>query len=252
VIAYKNHKTSGEKKMDNSVYVALSKQVATERQLDMLAHNLANASTVGYKSGSMMFSEYLLKDANGKTSYAMDYGTGRNTSQGALQSTGNPLDLAIHGKGYFAVQTPQGERYTRAGNFTISATGELSTLDGFPVLDDSGQPITFEPSDEKITVFANGKLEVDGDERATIGIYEFANERSLKYVSGNLYASEDNATVVEEPKVTQGMLEQSNVQPILEITKLINTQRSFISSSKFISDMYEMQENALRTLGKDG
>jgi flagellar basal-body rod protein FlgF len=245
-------KTSGEKKMDNSIYVALSKQVATERQLDMLAHNLANASTVGYKSGSMMFSEYMMKDANGETSYAMDYGTGRSNAQGALQSTGNPLDLAIQGKGYFAVQTPQGERYTRAGNFTINAVGELSTMDGHQVLDDSGQPITFEPDDEKISVFANGKLEVDGDERATIGVYEFANEKNLKYVSGNLFSSDENATVVEEPKVTQGMLEQSNVQPILEITKLINTQRSFTSSAKFISDMYELQENAIRTMGKDG
>lgn len=238
--------------MDNSIYVALSKQVATERQLDMLAHNLANAATTGYKSGSMLFSEYLLKDANGKTSYAMDYGTGRNTAQGALESTGNPLDLAIQGKGYFAVQTPQGERYTRAGNFTISATGELTTMDGYAVLDDAGQPITFEPDDEQIVVFQNGKLEVDGDERATIGVYEFANEKNMKYVSGNLYSSDDNATVIEEPKVTQGMLEQSNVQPILEITKLINTQRNFISSSKFISDMYELQENAIRTMGKDG
>lgn len=237
--------------MDNSIYVALSKQVATERQLNMLANNMANSSTAGYKAGSMMFSEFLVKDAHGKTAYALDHGVGRNNAQGALESTGNPLDLAVQGKGYFAIQTDQGERYTRAGNFTINAQGQLSTQSGHLVLDNSGQPMTFEPEDEKIIVFSNGKLEVDGEERGQVGVYEFENENSMKYVSDNLYSSPEQPTAMEEPKVAQGMLEQSNVQPILEITKLITVQRNFTSAAKFISDMYDLQENAVRTMAKE-
>ena len=238
--------------MDNSIYVTLSKQVATERQLDMIANNLANSSTTGYKAGSMLFSEYMMKDAhNTKTSYAMDYGTGRNTEQGPLESTGNPFDLAIQGKGYFAVQTPQGERYTRAGNFSINSNGDLTTMDGYQVLDNTGQPINFQPNDNKITVYANGKIEVDGNDRGTVGVYGFTNENSMKYVSGNLFSSTETPTPIEDTKITQGMLEQSNVQPILEITKLINTQRNFTNGAQFISDMYDMQDNALKTIGKD-
>lgn len=236
--------------MDNSVYVALSKQVATERQLSMLAHNLANASTTGYKAGSLMFSEYLVNDKHGKTSYTLDYGVERDTSQGALESTGNPLDVAIQGEGYFAVRTEQGERYTRAGNFTINPQGQLSTMDGHLVLDNAGQPIEFQEQDEKITFFTDGRMEVDGEERTTIGVYQFENESQLKYVSGNLYESDVAPVVAEDPRVAQGMIEQSNVKPILEITKLITTQRNFISSNKFISDMYEMQDNAIRTIGR--
>lgn len=237
--------------MDNSIYVALSKQVATERQLNMLAHNLANASTTGYKAGSMMFSEYLVNDGKNKTSYALDYGVGRDTSQGALESTGNPLDIAIQGKGYFAVRTPEGERYTRAGNFTINQQGQLATMNNDLVLDNTGQPIEFQEQDEKITFFTDGRMEVDGEERAIIGVYQFADEKNLKYVSGNLYSAEEAPVIAEEPRVAQGMLEQSNVQPIIEITKLITTQRNFISSSKFISDLYELQDNAIRTIGKE-
>ena len=236
--------------MDNSVYVALSKQVATERQLGMLAHNLANASTTGYKAGSIMFSEYLVNDGKGKTSYALDYGVGRDTSQGGLESTGNPLDIAIQGDGYFAVRTPEGERYTRAGNFTINQQGQLATMDNYLVLDNAGQPIEFQEQDETITFFTDGRMEVDGEERTTIGVYKFEDERQLKYVSGNLYESAEAPVVAEDPRVAQGMIEQSNVKPILEITKLITTQRSFTSSNKFISDMYDMQDNAIRTIGK--
>jgi flagellar basal-body rod protein FlgF len=238
--------------MDNSIYVALSKQKAAQRQIDFLANNVANANTVGYKANNVLFRQYLRDDGNGnKVAYTLDYGSKRDISQGPLESTGNPLDLAIQGKGYFAVQTPQGERYTRAGNFTLNEQGQLATLDGNLVLDNGGQPIEFEQQDEKITVFSDGRIEVDGNERAQVGVFEFTNEYALKNISGNLLESKEKPVAMENPKVAQGMLEQSNVKPVVEITNLINTQRSFTSGAKFVSDMYELQENAIRTISKD-
>ena len=161
--------------MDNSVYVALSKQTAADRQMALIANNIANANTPGFKSESSVFAQHLTKDASGSTAYVNDIGTLRDTSQGPLQTTGNPLDFAIQGDGFFAVQTPQGERYTRAGNFSVNGQGEMVNSDGYQVLDQGGAPITLPTGRQKKSSFtADGRMEVDGDERATIGVYNFA------------------------------------------------------------------------------
>ncbi len=235
--------------MDNSIYVALSKQVVTERQMGVIANNIANSSTAGYKSESVFFNQYLMNDASRKTAYVQDLSTFSNLAQGNLEKTNNPLDLAIMGEGYFAIQTPNGEAYTRAGNFTINEQGDLTTMDGLPVLDDAGQPITFQEDDEQITVFANGMLEVDGEERGTIGVYNFENPHSLKKGANNLLYSSEVPVINEYPKLAQGMIENSNVQPIVEMTKLIEVQRDYERTSKYINTLYELQENAIRTIG---
>lgn len=237
--------------MDNSIYVALSKQVGIERQMDLLANNLANSTTTGFKSSDMIFSQYLMKDAGGKTAYATDAGVGRNTQQGTLETTGNPLDAAIQGDGYFQIQTPQGMRYTRAGNFTINEQGQLATNTGDLVMDDAGQPIEFQIDDDKITIFENGKVEVDGEDRGNIGVYKFQKENELKNVGNNLYSSDENPVISEDAKLSQGMLENSNVSPILEITKLITAQRNFVGNSDFINAIYDLQNTAVQTIGRD-
>ena len=236
--------------MDNSIYVALSKQAGAERQMALIANNIANANTPGFKSEASVFAQHLQKDGTGKTAYVNDIGTIRDNSQGPLQTTGNPLDLAIEGDGFFAVKTPDGERYTRAGNFSINSQGELTNAEGYQVLDQAGQSITFQPEDRKIKVFADGRMEVDGDERATIGVYGFAKNSRPEKLSGSLYSSKDTATVVDEPKVAQGMLENSNVQPIIEMSKMISVQRDYERTAKFINEIYDMQGTAVQTFAK--
>jgi flagellar basal-body rod protein FlgF len=237
--------------MDNSIYVALSKQTVASRHMEVIANNIANSATSGYKAESMFFHQYLIDGANGKTNYVEDLSTFRDMSQGNLTRTGNPMDIAIQGDGMFAVSTPQGERYTRAGNFTINDQGELSTMDGYQVLDDAGQPIAFEDSDDKITFFANGKIEVDGEERGSVGVYNFNNPKTLKKESSNLFSSEEVPVLNEEPKVVQGMLEDSNVKPIVEMTNLIDVQRDFERTAKFIQTLYDLQENSIQKLAKE-
>lgn len=237
--------------MDNSIYVALSKQSVSARHMEVIANNIANSSTTGYKSENMFFHQYMIDGPNGKTNFVEDLSSYRDMSQGSLSETGNPMDLAIQGKGYFAIQTPQGERYTRAGNFTINDQGELCTMTGNQVLDDSGQPITFEDKDDKVTFYANGKIEVDGEERGSVGVYQFKNEKSLKKDSNNLFSSEEVPVLDEEPKIVQGMLEDSNVKPIVEMTNLIEIQRDFERSAKFINTLYELQQNSIQRIAKE-
>lgn len=235
--------------MDNSIYIALSKQSAAETQMAMIANNIANANTNGYKAEDVTFETFIHKAGKDKLSYAKQAGMYRDNSQGSLDQTGNPLDLAIQGDGYFAVQTPDGERYTRSGNFSINDQGELVNTDGYKVLDQAGQSIQFQPEDRKIKVYADGRLEVDGEERGNIGVYNL-NPASATKVGGNLYSSTEAATTVDEPRVAQGMLEGSNVKPVLEMTKMIDVQRDYDRTSKFISQIFELQESAIRTFGK--
>lgn len=237
--------------MDNSIYVALSKQTVAGRHMEVIANNIANASTAGYKGESMFFHQYMVDGPNGKTNFVEDLSTYRDMSQGNLQRTGNPMDIAIQGEGFFAITTPQGERYTRAGNFTINDQGELSTMDGYQVLDDANQPITFEDTDDKVTFYANGKIEVDGEERGAVGVYQFTSNKVLQKESGNLFSSTEVPVLNESPKIVQGMLEDSNVKPIVEMTNLIDVQRDFERSAKFITTLYDMQENAIRTVAKE-
>lgn len=237
--------------MDNSIYVALSKQTGAERQMDVIANNIANANTPGFKGQTALFSEYLRQDGKTKTSYANSAGNVRDDSQGSMQVTGNPLDLAIQGQGYFEVTSPSGQQlYTRAGNFSIDSQGNLINQDGYAVGDTGGQNIQFQPEDKQIKIYADGRIEVDGDERTTIGVFNIGSGSAIKEVSGGLFATSQGATNVDEPRVAQGMLENSNVQPISEMTKMIAVQRDFERTSNFINSMYDMQNNAIQTFSK--
>lgn len=238
--------------MDNSVYVALSKQVGMQRQLDVIANNIANANTTGFKAEEMLFEEYLVEDAkNRDTAYAYDVATIRNTEQGSMEPTGNQLDVAIQGKGFFGVQTDLGERYTRAGNFLIDTDGVLVTQDGDPVLNDAGAEIQFEEDDVQVMIFGDGRVEVDGEERDAIGIFQFENEQLLQPLQAGLYASTEPAIPNEgEGVMMQGFLEKSNVQPIVQMTNLMKLQRAYEGSAKFISGLYDMQEDAIRRIAR--
>lgn len=238
--------------MNNTIYVALSRQTGVERQLSVVANNLANSNTVGFHGDQLLFKSHLVPDAGGRsTAYVEDVATIRNTSQGRLEYTGNPLDLAVNGPGYFAVTGPTGNAYTRAGNFVIDSEGSLSTIDGYKVQDDGGGQIDFQEDDREIVIFGDGRIEVDGEERGQLGFYQFADEQKLKRIGGNLYG----ALVAPIPNegeglIAQGMIEKSNISPVTEITNLIQLQRAYTGTAKLINDMYELQDTAIRKLAQ--
>jgi flagellar basal-body rod protein FlgF len=174
--------------MQNALLIGLSRQVALSRELDVVANNIANMNTTGFKADGSLFEEYLnsaARAADTRVSFVQDRATWIDMSAGALERTGNALDVAINGDGFFAVQTQRGVRYTRNGSFQINPSGQLVTAQGDPVLGDGG-PITFQPTDRQISISPDGTISVrEGNskadsQRGKLRLVSFANPRQLQ------------------------------------------------------------------------
>lgn len=234
--------------MENTLYVALSRQLATNRQMDVIANNLANANTAGFKSEQMMFSEYLARPrGSGSVSFVQDLALARDLRDGDLERTGAPLDLAIRGKGWFVVDTKDGERYTRSGHFKLDAERRLVTASGDPVLG-AGGPIVFGRDDVDISINEDGTVRAGKDTRGKIRVVAFDNEHELRKAAGNLYRAEASPQEVAAPRVIQGMIEESNVQPIIQVTDMIKAVRSYQNSQRLIESEHDRQRAVIDKL----
>ena len=247
--------------MDNTSYVALSRQITLQRELDISANNLANMNTTGYK-----FEELLVSPQQGAPAYddpiktpanfAYDNGVGRDFSQGAMQQTGGTYDVAIQGDGaFFAVQTANGVRYTRDGAFTTGPDGTLETQDGDPVQGDGG-PIVIDPQKGAPVIGPDGTVSQDFQGRSEqvgkISVVRIGNLGSMFKDGKNLYGLQSG--VVPEPAtdatVRQGMLEASNVNPLTEVTHLIQINRAYTQLSNVIAQNLQLSNDAVSRLGK--
>ncbi len=223
----------------------LSKQTALFRQMDVVANNIANADTNGFKAEKMLFDDYLINDGNRKKmAFTQDISTYREDVQGGLKVTGGTLDIAISGKGYFTLQTPNGLRYSRAGALQIGADGSLVTANGYQVLDNGGQPIQFAPEDKNIVIGEGGNISVDGQEKSSLSVVEFANPQNLTQVGDAMFRADDAPLPAQSSRVLQGVLEKSNVEPIKEIVDMTKLSRSVNSTAKFIEVAYDLQRKA--------
>jgi len=241
--------------MQNAELIGLSQQTALQRNLDIIAHNLANMDTSAYKVERPLFHTYLasIRDVEGRHDNALmvnDYGMTRDMSEGALKETDNPFDLAIQGKGYFMVQTAGGERYTRNGHFALSAEGQLVTSDGDPVLDSNHAPITFAQDETDFKVARDGSISTSAGEKGKIGVVEFTNEGDLTREGGSLYQTAETPTPSETANLQQGMIEQSNVRPIVEMTTMIDVMRAYTSSAQMMKQADDLSEKAMTSLAK--
>lgn len=240
--------------MDNSIYVALSRQMTLFRDMGVTANNLANTTTTGYQSEKTMFTDYLVNAGNhNKVAFAQDIATYHDLRQGNMEVTGNTLDVAIEGDGYFVVETAAGERYTRAGNFQLDAEGTLVTAEGLPVLDDAGQRIQFEQDDGAVRIGENGAIFVRNivdntdQERGILGLVEFDNRQALKRMNSTLFESDEAPHLAEKSRILHGTLEKSNVQPVNELVRLTELSRSTGNTAKFIEVMYDLQRKSSST-----
>lgn len=241
--------------MANAEYVALSRQTGLFRQMSVLAQNVANANTSAYKREDSLFQTFLTNaGSNQKVAYTNDVATYRDTSEGVFKTTGRQLDVAIHGRGYFVVDTPLGKRYTRAGNFSIDDRGILVNANGYEVLGPSGAPIAFDPEDREFIISEYGVIETiregNEEERGQIGIVQFDNEQELERTGSNLYRSEIEPEITLDIRVVQGAVEESNVSGITEITNIIHVSRAVGSTSKFIVSIDELMRNAARKISE--
>lgn len=244
--------------MENSLLIGLSRQVALARELDVIANNMANVNTNGFKARSSRFEEFLDAEASAeafpwpdrKLSYVIDAGSPIDLSDGSAEPTGNPLDVAIRGLGFFTVETPMGERYTRNGAFQLDREGRLVTSDGFPVLGDGG-PIQLQPGDVDITVAADGTISTPNGERGRLALVGFDNPDRLSNIGANLFASDEEPQPVNgAAQVEQGFVERSNVQAVYEMTRMMEVSRAYTRIASTLSSLSDLQRNAIQTLGQ--
>ena len=236
--------------MDNTGYIALTRQSGLLKEMQLVANNIANVSTAGFRKEGLIFSEYVLPLENGDPSVSMAYGNVRVTyqNQGAITQTGNQFDLAIEGNAFFSVETPTGEKLTRAGNFSPNGDGELSTPEGYRLLDVGGAPIFIAPDSQKVSISADGTLSVDGDPVAQVGLFQPVSPRDLQHQSGVLFSTESGLEPAEGSSILQGFLEDSNVSPVVEIARMIEVQRSYELGQTLLDREDERIRNVLQTL----
>jgi len=239
--------------MEMLSYIALSRQMAVNRQMEVVANNLANMNTTAFRGENVLFEEYLSGAGTKaqKSSFVQDYGMLRDLREGEIKPTGNPFDLAISGAGFFTVETPAGNRYTRNGQLRLDEQGRLTSNEGFPILDDGGRPIVLNQADGTPSIAKDGTLATpQGGRVARIQLVTFANEHTMRKTEGSLYASDEEPQTDAPGKMLQGMIENSNVVPIIEMTRMIELSRSYQSSQKLIENDHERLRKAIDRLAK--
>jgi flagellar basal-body rod protein FlgF len=241
--------------MDLNSSIAASRLVAQERATDVTAANIANADTPGYKAERMVFSDWLsLQDgtnapSGGQTiAFTQDRASWRDTSSGPIRHTGNPLDLAISDAGWFTVSTARGPRLTRDGRFQLQADGSVANTEGDALLDTGGRPIKIASTDTKLTVAGDGTLSSENGQIAKIGIVQPQDTMRLVAEGGTLFRSDAPTTPVTTPKIVQGATEGSNVQAVVEVTRLIDDERQFQFIAQFVQAESDRQKDAVDKL----
>lgn len=237
--------------MDAATYTTLTRQTGLLRELQVLANNIANASTTGYRQEGLIFSEYVARAENAP-SVSMARASAHNISmaQGALTDTGGTFDFAIEGEGFFLVETGNGERLTRAGNFTTSAAGELVTLDGHRVLDSGGAPIFIPPDAADFRVAGDGTISADGRLLGQLGLVKPTNPLDLIREAGTLFRFEGDLEPAETGRILHRFLESANVDPILQVARMVEVQRAYELGQSFMDAENDRVREALRALSQ--
>ena len=241
--------------MENPTTIVLSRLVAQSRAQDVLANNIANADTPGFKAERTLFSDWLNRargvDAprgGAVQASVQDRATYRDAAAGPMQRTGNPFDLALSGPGFFTVQTANGPRLTRAGRFGPMPDGTIANGDGEPLLDNAGAPMKVAPGDTGVSVTADGIVTGQSGRIGRIGVVQPGDLNRMTAEGGRTMRADTATAPVPTPHVVQGMLEGSNVQPVLEMTRMMTTLREFQFASQFVQGESERQQSAIDKL----
>ncbi|HIF24665.1 MAG TPA: flagellar basal-body rod protein FlgF [Micavibrio sp.] len=244
--------------MENPIFIGLSRQVALRSQMDLIANNIANMSTPGYRAQNMVFTEYLalpdgkqneISEVERTISQVLDYGHYQDTAPGPMEFTGNPLNAGLAGPGYFGVQAPDGETaYSRNGIFQINANGELVTGQGLHVLDEGGGIITIPDEGGPITIGEDGSIANEDGVLGKLMVSEFENLQELEAFGDNLYKTDAAPQEAINTRVKQGMIEGSNVKPVLEMTRMIEVSRAYQSTQNMLKSEHDRQRSMLQRL----
>lgn len=248
--------------MQNGLLVGLSRQVALGRELDVVANNIANINTTGYKADGSLFEEYLSSAARtgqnqGRVSFVRDRGTWHDLTPGPIERTGNPLNVAIDGGAFLVVQTARGERYTRNGALQINGTGELVTSEGDAVLGDAG-PIVFQPTDNQISFSKDGTISVregtskTDSARGSLRLVAFDNAEQLQKDGSSTFTTTGNAQPqpTKASRVIQGSIEKSNVRGVVEMSRMIEITRNYTQIATMLQQQSDQGQQNLNKLAE--
>jgi flagellar basal-body rod protein FlgF len=252
--------------MENAFLIGLSRQMSLKREIDVVANNIANLNTTGFKADTALFEEYIMPGASSghfaqpdrRISYVQDRSTFHDRGQGPLQHTGAPLDVAIEGDGYLVVQTPRGERYTRNGSLQINAQGQLVTTEGHAVQGENG-PITFQSLDTGIMISREGTITVreGGDTRSDsvrgkLRVVQFDRNQELRKDGGATFSAPAGVAPqdVENPVLVQGAIEKSNVKSIVEMARMIEITRTYTQVANILQNQHDLRRGAVEKLAE--
>jgi flagellar basal-body rod protein FlgF len=241
--------------MENAQLIGLSRQIALQRQMDVVANNIANMNTTGFKAEQLLFEEYMMPVARDRDfefpdqplSYTNSWATVHDLSTGTLIQTGNPLDVALQGEGFLVVQTADGEKYTRAGSLAIGADGTLMDLSGNPVLGNGG-PIQFAATETDINISPDGTISSSEGLKGTLRVVEFEDPQAAERFGDNLWSG-GTPLAATATTVIQGSIEKSNVSSVGEMTEMIRVQRSYESVASLMQRQDDQRRNAIQKLG---
>ena len=242
--------------METSSYIALSRQGGLEREMEVVAHNIANMNSSGFKGDRMMFVQHLVKSQNDqsfvptKLAFSRDVAEYKDLAEGPITETGNTFNFAVRNDGYFVAQDQNGgQLYTRNGNFTVDSSGQLVTQTGQPVLSNGGAPIFFSPQDTDITVSKDGTISTKTGTLGKLQVVRFDDQQQMKQEANGFLSTDQAPQPVASPTVIQGALEGSNVQPVLEISRMIDVHRAYESVKNFIDSEDQRQKMMIQQLG---
>lgn len=238
--------------MDSAGYTSLTRMVGLNREMQAIANNIANVSTTGFRKEGLIFSEHISALERNEDSLSMAEGNVRltNDSQGPLTPTGGAYDLAIEGDGFFMIDTPDGQALTRAGAFTTNDQGELTTHDGYRLLDNGGAAIFIPPDAQTVAVSSDGTLSADGLPLSQIGLYMPEDPNTLTRTNGVRFMTTGAIIPQENAVILQGYVENSNVNAITEVARMIEVQHAYTMGQKFMEQEHDRIQSVISTLGR--
>ena len=239
--------------MENTSYIILSDQIGLRKQIDIIANNVANADTPAYKAEYLRFAQHIASPTtNDRLAFTAASDLQRDSSEGALSMTGNPLDLAIRGDGYFAVETDKGVLYTRNGRFTLNNDGEIVDSRGGRLLWEQGVPVRLPNRVQRITIAGDGSVETDSGRIGRLRLVAFPDNERLARVGDSYYSANGmTPSTASDAEIIQGAIERSNVSPVLQITRMISVLRTYQGVSQFLTAENERQLLAIRTITRE-
>lgn len=238
--------------MENSIYVGLSGQVSLQEKMAIIANNVANVNTPGFRGQNAVFHEYISDQRRMKedVSLVYDYGQYQVTDSGPLKVTGGPLDVALVGPGFLGIQTPSGVQYTRAGNFALNNIGDLVNARGMKVADQGGGTINIPPDAKYVNIDEKGMVSTDQGVVGSLMVAEFKDYQKLEPAGNGLYRTEESPTPAVDTRVKQGTVEGSNVQAVVEMTRMIDVLREYQMVQNMMQAEHQRQQTMIQRLGR--